>query len=133
MHELRAVASRWQRSRELTAALRARGLRAPREAFVVDWDRVLTDDPKLVAFYDFGFWNSLHPGFRAERPSPLAHAGDPARFASFLSARGVRFIVLSKTWPHPAALRPVALGQGALPGFDRVADLAEDVVFARQQ
>ena len=99
----------------------------------MDWDRALIDDRSLVAFYNFGGWNLLHPRFAAERPNPFHSARDPERFAAFLRAQGVRFAVLSKIWKGFPELAAIARGGGALPGFERIADLPEDAVFAARR
>jgi hypothetical protein len=135
LHVLRVLRScdvHWQRSRELTAVLRRFGLREAREAFVTDWDRFLVDDPLLLPFYDWGFWNLLVPAFAAERPSPIREVRDPARFAAFLARQDVRFVVLSRESYGLDALAAVARGQGELSGFARLADLPGDAVFVRR-
>jgi hypothetical protein len=132
LHALRGCDVHWQRSRELTAVLRRFGLREAREAFVTDWDRFLVDDPLLLPFYDWGFWNLLVPAFAAERPSPVREVRDPARFAAFLARQDVRFVVLSRESHGLDALAAVARGQGELAGFARLADLPADAVFVRR-
>jgi hypothetical protein len=117
------------RSAAVTAALRRHGPAKPQEVFVVDWNLWPTDDPAMVSFYNFGFWNLLHPGFRAERPNPIDTVGDPARFAAFLASRGVRFVVLPLEHRRFDRLAAAARGESALPGFRRDATVGDDVVF----
>jgi hypothetical protein len=124
------VGPTWSVSQELTAVLRANGLREPREAFVFDWNRFLTDDPELVCFYDFGFWNLLVPSFAAERPNPWPTVTDVHRFAAFMHEQRVRFVVLPRS-PQPpfGAFVPVAEGREPLDGFTLVRTDGPDVVF----
>lgn len=119
----------WDRSIELTLDLRARGLVSAKEAFVADWNRFLVDDPELVTFYNFGFWNLLHPGFRAERPNPFHLVEDPERFAAFLRSHGVRFVILPRHHRRLTALSALARGERSTPGMTPVRELPEDTVF----
>ena len=110
--------------------LRLHGLKEPREAFVFDWNRYLTDDPELVSFYNFGFWNLLLPAFAAERPNPYPLLGNPRLFSAFMRSHGVRFIVLPREPAFPfAAFAPVVAGAVDLEGYRRLADLRADIVF----
>lgn len=121
----------WSISEGLTAVLRAHGLREPREAFVFDWNRFLTDDPELVTFYNFGFWNLLVPSFAAERPNPWPTVGDVHRFAAFMHEQRVRFVVMPRVPGPPfSAFAPVADGKVPLDGFEMIPADGPDVVFA---
>ena len=129
LHQLRSNDLEWQRSIRITEILRRASVREPRQAFALDWNVYLTDDPRLISLYNFGFWDLLDPRFRAERPSPFPLAHDPARFAAFLRARGVRAIVLptfSTRWTELAAVAR----EGELPGFVRVGQVEYCAVFA---
>jgi len=123
--------NRWRQSGALTRVLRDRGLGDPREAFVFDWNRFPVDDPRLLPFYNFGFWDLLNEDFRRERPlpTPFLDAGDLEGFTAFLRDHGVRFIVLTRTENRFPALRPVLDGDAGLPGFHEIAELEEDVVY----
>jgi hypothetical protein len=121
------------RSEELTAVLRAGGLRSAREAFVVDWNRFLTDDPVLEPFYNFGFWNSLAPAFEAERPTPFAHTGSASDFAQFVAAHGARFVVFQPDVDRFPALLGVFHGTAELPGYERIAMLPFATVYRRRE
>ena len=124
----------WRQSRELTYVLRAHGLTHSREAFVFDWYRYLIDDPQLVTYYNWGFWNLLVPAFAAERPNPYPTIGDPRAFATFMRREGVRFVVVPKR-PEPpfGAFAPVVAGAAPLDGYERLAELRDDVVFRRAE
>jgi hypothetical protein len=122
----------WRASRELVFALRQRGMRDAREAFVFDWNRFVVDDPQLQPFYNFGFWNLLIPAFRDERPSPMRYMNDLPALSAFLENHGVRFLVLPKDTRQVArfpALVQLLEGTRELPSFHREADLASDVLF----
>lgn len=138
-HELPAVRERlneterrWRLSGEITAILREHGLRDPREAFVFDWNRFLVDDPEIQPFYNFGFWNLLYPPFREERPIPTPHLGSLVEFSAFLERQDVRFVVVSRRLRRFPVLLPLLQPGTTIPGFRRLADLEEDVLFARR-
>lgn len=126
---LKDVDQMWTRSQELTRALRARGLRTPREAFVADWNRFLVDDPELVTFYNFGYWNLLVPSFRSERPNPLPAVEDPEAFATFLREQEVRFAVLPRSHPRLRVLAALARGELTSKGLQKLEMLPEDTLF----
>lgn len=126
--DLALADARWEGSRTLTQVLREGGLTAPEEAFVIAWDRVLVDDPRLIGYYNFGFWNLLVPRFAAERPSPFPHLQDPEAFAAFVRAHGVRFVVVPKDLDRAPWMRAVSHGQATLPGYQRFRELPEEVV-----
>lgn len=126
--DLAVVDARWAASTALSRVLRAGGLARPEQAFTLAWDRVQVDDPTLVSYYNFGFWNLLVPSFAAERPSPLPQLQDPAAFSSFLRARGVRFVVVPDDMDRAPWIRTVATGTATLPGFERYAVLPHEVV-----
>jgi hypothetical protein len=127
--QLGAAEERWRLSGEITALLRERGLRDPREAFVFDWNRFVVDDPLFQPFYNFGFWNLLHPAFRAERPIPTPHLGSLASFSRVLRGHGVRFVVVSRGIDRFPALLPLLRPRATFPGWRRLADLEQDVIF----
>lgn len=133
LRQLRESDLHWRRSQQITAVLRQHGVREPREVFALDWNRYLTDDPRLISLYNFGFWNLLDPKFREERPSPFPFGHDPTRFAAFLRAHGVLAIVLPKANDRWTELVAIARGRGELPGFRRVASLEDDAVFATER
>jgi hypothetical protein len=123
------VRLRWSVSQELVQALRQRGLGDPREAFVFEWNRFLTDDPELQPFYNFGYWNLVIPAFREQRPIPTPYLADLGEFARFMQAQHVRFVVVPK-WPRGfTSLPPLAAGEVPLPGYHRDVELTWDVLY----
>jgi hypothetical protein len=89
-----AARATWDRNELITRALRARGIDAPTQVFAADWYLYPTDDPEMISFYNWGFWNLLVPAFNEERPNPFTAADSPASFETFLKQRGVRALVL---------------------------------------
>jgi len=126
--DLVVVDARWAASTALSRVLREGGLERPEQAFTLAWDRVQVDDPTLVSYYNFGFWNLLVPSFAAERPSPLPQLQDPAAFSTFVRAHGVRFVIVPDDMDRAPWIRAVATGTATLPGFERHAVLPHEVV-----
>ena len=127
--ELASVRGSWARSAELTSILRQAGLKNAREAFVFDWDRVLTDDPTFEPYYNFGFWNALSRRFAAERPNALASTDSPEHFSQFLRENGARFVVFkADAWRFPA-IHGQQVGNAPFAGWERIAKLPHSVVY----
>jgi hypothetical protein len=61
-------------------------------------------------------------------PCPLPQFQDPAAFAAFLRARGVRFVIVPDDMDRAPWIRAVATGTTTLPGFERHAVLPHEVV-----
>lgn len=99
----------WDRNDAITRAVRAQGIRSPVEVFAANWFVYPTDDPEMIGFYNFGFWNLLVPEFAAERPNPYSAIDAPERFEELLAERGVRALVLDDD-PALPAVRAIVRG-----------------------
>jgi hypothetical protein len=130
--QLDRVRQNWSVSVELCEFLRQHGMRDAREAFVFAWNRYVVDDPELIPYYNFGFWNLLLPAFQKERPSPIRHMTSTSGFADFMRAQNVRFVVIPKDMMRFPFLGPVVSGQEPLPGYRRAAELTLDVVYVAE-
>lgn len=129
--KLRPGNAQWEASRRLTASLRTAGMQEPGEAFVFSWDRFPVDEPQLISFYNFGWWNLVNPTYRQARPVPtLQELRDPEAFGAFAVKNHIRFIVFDPTIRRYAGLLEVVSGTRTLPGFHFLVRLGTDIVFA---
>jgi hypothetical protein len=129
--DLARVDATWRRSIAVTAAARRAGVSDPRHVFAADWNVFPVDDPELISFYNFGFWNLLLPDFAAERPNPIRTADDPAAFAAFMREHGVRVVVLPLRDMRLRTLAAVARGERPLPGYAPAGRVTDQAVFVR--
>ena len=120
----------WERNRAITATIRAEGVTEPNQVFASDWFVYPTDDPEMIGYYNWGFWNLLVPAFAAERPNPYVAAHDPAAFEEFLADHGVRVMVLHAE-PRVPAVEAIARGSYQPRRFFRKDAIADQIVYVR--
>ena len=94
--KLGQVRNMWRESEQLCRVLRQAGMNDAREAFVFAWERFTVDDPEMIAYYNFGFWNLLNERYRRERPNPYHELEDLERFSRFMEEQKVKFVVLTR-------------------------------------
>ncbi len=130
--DFRALRSRtratWDRNELITQTLRARGIDSPTQVFAADWYLYPTDDPEMVGFYNWGFWNLLVPEFAAERPNPFEATATPESFERFMMRRGVRAMVLYDE-PRVPALGAITRGEYKLRAYRLLARVDDQYIY----
>jgi len=132
--KLMSVRTDWRHSEQLCAVLRHAGMQNTREAFVFAWNRVAVDDPELVGYYNFGFWNLLNERYRRERPNPYHELVSLERFARFMEGNDVKFIVVTcgNERPFPVLKTLIASGTHCFGKYRFLEQLHDDFIFVYQ-